>query len=120
MKKQHKTKLFFNVLARNHSRPMQEYVDYDYIRVLINGVKSNNEAYANECKQALEFLDKFSAEYYKGYFHKDKEAIHPDNLRKECYKRNNDNKVDVSSWCYKVDNDVYNDNGYNDRGYDNE
>lgn len=38
-----------------------------------------------------QYLDQFLLEYYQADFNFDK-PIHPDSLRKDCYKRNNDSK----------------------------
>lgn len=110
----HTTRVFHKLISHKHARPMRWQVDYDYIKILLAGAKGNNEKYAKECKEALEFLDKFSEEYYTGYFNRDKESLHPKELEKECYSRVNSNKRDMSSYWYKSDTDVYNDGGMKD------
>lgn len=78
-----------------NSRTKYDYIDYDYLSKL--------------SEEDLEYLNKFSGEYYSGDFRKEEGAIRgdgkylEDNLhktkeeRKECYTRNNKRNVDYIS-----------------------
>ena len=53
----------------------RDLVDYDYIDKLSEKEK--------------EFLNSFTEEWTGGYFRHGKKQVHPDDLKKDCYSRNN-------------------------------
>lgn len=81
---------------RVNSRTKQQYIDYDYLDKLTQA--------------EMEWLNRFSGEYYSGDFKKEpgsvkgdgkylKDSIHSTDAatRKECYDRNNHNNMDYFS-----------------------
>jgi len=73
-----------NPLNPNHQvRTRREYIDYDYLKEL------NPEEY--------KFMQKFTDEYYGGAIRVgDDESLHnTDELRKDCYNRNNRQNRDI-------------------------
>lgn len=79
-------------------RNVRDYVDYDYLE--------------NLSFKDLQFLHKFTEEYYCGKVKKgDKTAFHKSNRkRKECYNRNNQINRDAFSIAKCLGKLLYNDN----------
>jgi hypothetical protein len=89
----------FNLIPFTSPKYKRWQLDYDYIGKLKRGLTSKNEKYRQECQEALDYLDKFTGEFYKGNF--DNNPLHPEELKKDCYNRNNANQRDMMSYHYQ-------------------
>lgn len=80
-------------------RNVQWAIDQDYVDTLKEQAKSSDPQKAKEAQATLEFVSKFNNEYYGGSVKKgDEEALHnTDELRKDCYDRNNRSNRDIYS-----------------------
>lgn len=96
-------------------------LDQDYIEDLKNQAESENPYLANQAKEALDFMSKFNDEYYGGKVKAgDETALHnTEELRKDCYNRNNASNRDAYSIreCSGRISSVY-EEGIDDEGYD--
>jgi hypothetical protein len=86
--KKKKSKKKLGIAASKYPKTKREYMDYDYFHSLPDDAK--------------EILLKFNEEYYQGYFKKknkkyDKPLHDNQELRRDCYNRNNANNRDLYS-----------------------